>query len=88
MCYWLPANNCYISKGHQLPRTATTTWHGLQLPPQVQLAKPLITLLSKEWHRHQAIQRPNIIQVGVRWLPSTQSVYGEHIGGKKAPSHS
>jgi hypothetical protein len=29
---------------------------------QVTLAKPLITLLSKDWHKHQVIQRPNVIQ--------------------------
>jgi hypothetical protein len=35
---------------------------------QVTLAKPLITLLSKDWHKHQVIQRPNVIQASAAQL--------------------
>jgi len=35
----------------------------LVLPPQVNLAKPIISLLSKEYHFKQAHLRPNVIQV-------------------------
>lgn len=31
---------------------------------QVQLAKPIIALLSKEYHLKQAQHRPNVVQVG------------------------
>ena len=30
---------------------------------QIQLAKPIIALLSKEYHLRQAQQRPNVVQV-------------------------
>ena len=35
---------------------------------QVALAKPIITLLSKEYHARQMHQRPNVVQVGACML--------------------
>ena len=33
---------------------------------QAQLAKPIISLLSREFHQDQANERPNVIQVSCR----------------------
>ena len=38
-------------------------WAALEKQQQVTLAKPIIALLSKEYHHKQAHHRPNIIQV-------------------------
>jgi transformation/transcription domain-associated protein len=35
---------------------------------QIQLAKPIIALLSKEYHLKQAQHRPNVVQVSCCWL--------------------
>ena len=38
-------------------------WSALEKTQQVALAKPIIALLSKEYHLKQAAHRPNVIQV-------------------------
>ncbi len=38
-------------------------WATLEKQQQINLAKPIIQLLSKEYHQRQAGQRPNVIQV-------------------------
>ena len=40
-------------------------WATLDKQQQILLAKPIISLLSKEYHQRQAAARPNVIQVGV-----------------------
>ncbi|KAJ7953120.1 Transformation/transcription domain-associated protein [Quillaja saponaria] len=37
-------------------------WVTLQKEEQVQLAKPMITLLSKDYHKRQQTNRPNVVQ--------------------------
>ncbi|CAH9116378.1 unnamed protein product [Cuscuta epithymum] len=37
-------------------------WVTLHKEEQVALAKPMITLLSKDYHKRQAMQRPNVVQ--------------------------
>ncbi|XP_031107078.1 transformation/transcription domain-associated protein-like [Ipomoea triloba] len=37
-------------------------WVTLHKEEQVALAKPMITLLSKDYHKKQAMQRPNVVQ--------------------------
>lgn len=37
-------------------------WQTLPKDQQVHLAKPLIALLSREYHARQAMQRPNVVQ--------------------------
>lgn len=39
-------------------------WATLQKTEQINLAKPIISLMSKEYHQRQASCRPNIMQVG------------------------
>lgn len=39
---------------------------------QIQLAKPIIALLSKEYHLRQAQQRPNVVQVP--FIPSLPAI--------------
>ena len=39
-------------------------WATLEKSQQINLAKPIISLLSKEQHQRQAMNRPNIVQVG------------------------
>lgn len=39
-------------------------WATLEKSQQLTLAKPIITLLYKEYHMRQANARPNIVQVG------------------------
>ena len=39
-------------------------WATLEKTMQINLAKPIISLLSKEYHQRQAAVRPNVIQVG------------------------
>jgi hypothetical protein len=38
-------------------------WATLQKQQQINLAKPIISLLSKEYHQRQAMARPNVVQV-------------------------
>jgi transformation/transcription domain-associated protein len=40
-------------------------WATLEKSQQINLAKPIISLLSKEQHQRQAMNRPNIVQVGI-----------------------
>jgi transformation/transcription domain-associated protein len=40
-------------------------WATLEKQQQAALAKPIIALLSKEYHQKQTAARPNIVQVGV-----------------------
>lgn len=54
---WVDAVLTHNAHIHSCARCAC-----VPIAPQVQLAKPLISLLSKEWHHKQAGQRPNIIQ--------------------------
>lgn len=42
-------------------------WTTLDKNQQVALAKPIIALMSKEYHLKQAQARPNVIQVRVHW---------------------
>lgn len=42
-------------------------WASLLKEQQVSLAKPIITLLAKEYHHRQANARPNVLQVSRRW---------------------
>ncbi len=42
-------------------------WQTLPKEQQVTLAKPLISLLSREYHARQAMQRPNVVQVCCLW---------------------
>eukprot|EP00955_Chlamydomonas_euryale_P114625 366292-Chlamydomonas_euryale.AAC.4 len=37
-------------------------WATLEKPQQIALAKPIINLLSKEYHQRQALVRPNVVQ--------------------------
>lgn len=39
-------------------------WATLAKQQQINLAKPIISLLSKEYHQRQAMARPNVVQVG------------------------
>jgi hypothetical protein len=56
-------------------------WATLEKQQQINLAKPIIQLLSKEYHQRQAGQRPNVIQVrgldvggqALAWAPHTPS---------------
>jgi hypothetical protein len=41
-------------------------WATLQKQQQINLAKPIISLLSKEYHQRQAMARPNVVQVNKR----------------------
>jgi transformation/transcription domain-associated protein len=38
-------------------------WATLQKQQQINLAKPIISMLSKEFHQRQAMMRPNVVQV-------------------------
>jgi hypothetical protein len=41
-------------------------WATLQKQQQINLAKPIISLLSKEYHQRQAMARPNVVQARTR----------------------
>lgn len=47
-------------------------WATLDKSNQVSLAKPVITLLSKEYHRHQASSRPNVVQALLEGISLSQ----------------
>jgi len=47
-------------------------WATLQKENQVQLAKPLISLLSKEYHFRQAAARPNVVQALLEGISLSQ----------------
>lgn len=38
-------------------------WATLAKQQQINLAKPIISMLSKEFHQRQAMMRPNVVQV-------------------------
>lgn len=39
-------------------------WATLAKQQQINLAKPIISMLSKEFHQRQSMMRPNVVQVG------------------------
>lgn len=47
-------------------------WATLDKSNQVSLAKPVFTLLSKEYHRHQASSRPNVVQALLQGISLSQ----------------
>ena len=47
-------------------------WQTLQREEQLQLAKPMIGLLSKEYHQRQAAVRPNVIQALLEGISLSQ----------------
>lgn len=57
-------------------------WATLEKAQQVALAKPIIALLSKEYHYKQAMLRPNIIQVGMQRVCSEVGSRGSGSGGR------
>jgi transformation/transcription domain-associated protein len=63
-------------------------WQTLQREEQLQLAKPMIGLLSKEYHQRQAAVRPNVIQALLEGIslsqpqPKIPSELIKFLGGK------
>jgi hypothetical protein len=49
-------------------------WATLAKQQQINLAKPIIALLSKEYHQRQAMARPNVVQVSVGCAAGRQSL--------------
>ncbi|KAG1663525.1 hypothetical protein FOA52_003153, partial [Chlamydomonas sp. UWO 241] len=47
-------------------------WATLEKPQQIHLAKPIITLLSKEYHQRQAMVRPNVVQALLEGISLSQ----------------
>lgn len=47
-------------------------WATLEKTQQVNLAKPIIALLSKEYHQRQAASRPNVIQAMLEGISLSQ----------------
>ena len=47
-------------------------WATLQREEQMQLAKPMIALLSKEYHQRQAAVRPNVVQALLEGISLSQ----------------
>ena len=47
-------------------------WATLQKEEQLQLAKPMIALLSKEYHVQQAVRRPNVVQALLEGISLSQ----------------
>jgi transformation/transcription domain-associated protein len=54
-------------------------WATLEKQQQAALAKPIIALLSKEYHQKQTTHRPNIVQVGATGYATAASSMAQYL---------